>query len=227
VNVHALDPPPGPAYDGGFSFARTVQPVLDRYCIRCHGLGEEKADVSLLGTPEGGFSASYVSLVRRGGLVSVAHRNAERDVTSPKVYGAHAGRLAGFLLGEHREKAALDAESFERIAMWLDLNAQYYGDYAFRRHERRSLDRHGMQALRERVASRCDLCHEGLAEQPAEALINVAAPEESRVLRAKLSRGAGGWGQCEEPWPGTDAKGYCTMRRRVLAAVGTNPENSE
>jgi len=33
VRVRNLDPPAGPAHDGGLSFSRSVQPVLDRYCI--------------------------------------------------------------------------------------------------------------------------------------------------------------------------------------------------
>jgi hypothetical protein len=40
-------------------------------------------------------------------------------------------RLAKYLLGEHRQQAALDRESFERIVQWLDLNGQYYGDYSW------------------------------------------------------------------------------------------------
>ena len=43
VQIHDLEPPAGPSYEGGLSFARTVQPVLDRYCIGCHGLDRAKA----------------------------------------------------------------------------------------------------------------------------------------------------------------------------------------
>ncbi|MCP4302077.1 MAG: hypothetical protein GY783_15950, partial [Gammaproteobacteria bacterium] len=52
MTVHALQPPAGPQYSGGFSFARTVQPVLDRYCIKCHGLDKTDGDINLLGTIE-------------------------------------------------------------------------------------------------------------------------------------------------------------------------------
>ena len=42
--------PVGPQYPGGFSFARHVQPVLDRYCIDCHGLDDTAGELDLLGT---------------------------------------------------------------------------------------------------------------------------------------------------------------------------------
>ncbi|MGD0897027.1 MAG: hypothetical protein ABR915_04265, partial [Thermoguttaceae bacterium] len=77
AKVHKLTPPAGPSYEGGFSFVRTVQPVLDRYCIGCHGLGKTEGGLDLLGTMQdtatGGrrqssrsFTASYDSLTRRG-----------------------------------------------------------------------------------------------------------------------------------------------------------------
>jgi hypothetical protein len=79
-NVLALDPPAGPRYEGGLSFVRTVQPVLDRYCIRCHGLEKTEGHLDLLGTPttrshlgyELGFNVAYESLIGRPELIAVA-----------------------------------------------------------------------------------------------------------------------------------------------------------
>ena len=114
--------PPGPQYEGGFSFVRTVQPVLDRYCIDCHGLEETEGEIDLLGTPRmvqvptchrftqelhwGGREifgnqavASLLSqAMYESGLVSVAFRFGETDRSRPKDYFAHAGRLAELLL---------------------------------------------------------------------------------------------------------------------------------
>lgn len=129
----ALTPPPGPRYAGGFSYARTVQPVLDRYCLRCHGLDHRAGDLSLLGTPTAMFSESYDALVSRPGLLKLAFRNVQTDISRPGDYGARAGSLAGLLAGPHRNKAPLDPDSYTRIVEWLDLNGQYYGDYAFDR----------------------------------------------------------------------------------------------
>ena len=101
-----LTPPVEPRYEGGLSFARTVQPVLDRHCIECHGLEKTEGDINLLGTIDPApiklgrvrASAAYNSLTLRPGLVSVALRNKETVSSKPKDYFAHAGRLAKLLL---------------------------------------------------------------------------------------------------------------------------------
>ena len=118
IAVHELRPPAGPRYEGGLSFARTVQPVLDRYCIGCHGLDKTEGQVDLLGTLEQVtfprqqwpgpnkmlVSRAYHSLVTREGLVKVAHADMETDYSTPKDYFAHAGRLANMLLSGHPDE---------------------------------------------------------------------------------------------------------------------------
>jgi len=220
ANAPLLTPGPGPQYAGGFSFARTVQPVLDRSCIRCHGLAHRAKGLSLLGTPTAQFNEAYDNLVARPGWLKLAYRNTQTDVSAPGDYGARAGKLADFLLTGHRSKAKLDAAGFTRIAEWLDLNGQYYGDYSFQRAERRQPSEAGVQALRAHIAQSCNSCHAGMRDQPLAALVNVAAPLESRVLQAPLATEAGGWGQCPEQWKSTSEAGYATMRQKVLAATG-------
>lgn len=220
--VRDLTPPPGPAYTGGLSFARTVQPVLDRYCIGCHGLKGEAGGISLLGTPAGAFSQAYECLTGRDGLVFLAHRNQETAQSRPYDYGAHAGRLAGLLADGHHG-VSLDPESFERIAMWLDVNGQYYGDYEFDRPERRPPNPDGVHALREHLRQACGRCHESLADEPEAALLNPAQPDESRVLQAPLAKSAGGWGACPAGWASIHVSGCRAMRD--LVAVACDAEN--
>jgi len=216
-----LTPGPGPRYEGGFSFPRSVQPVLDRSCIRCHGLQRRAGGLSLLGTPEGPFTQSYNALVGRPGWVALAHRNVQTDLSKPGDYGARAGKLAAFLLGPHRRQAPLDQEDFTRLAEWLDLNGQCYGDYSFERRERRAPSEEGVKALRAHLRQACANCHADLPDQPLAALVNVAQPDESRVLRAPLATTAGGWGQCRKLWGSTADPGYVALQERVLAATGT------
>ena len=223
LRARAIEPAPGPAYEGGFSFARTVQPVLDRHCIGCHGLSKTEAGVNLVGTPQEGFSTAYLSLVQRPGLVSLAHRNQEKAYSTPRVYGAHAGRLAPLLLGAHRQRAPLDEASFTRIAGWLDLNCQYYGDYSPQRPERRRPSPESEKALRAQVQAQCGSCHAGRSGEPVDALVNIAQPDESRVLMAPLAKAAGGWGQCDRLWTDATTQGYREMRGAVGAAAGGWP----
>ncbi len=217
VRFRKLDPPAGPRYEGGFSFVRTVQPVLDRYCIKCHGLGKTPSGISLLGTPGGTYNTAYDSIMKRRGLVRIAQRNSESVPSRPRDYFAHAGKLVQVLREKHKDRLRLDAESFQRIVDWLDLNAQYYGDYSFNRAERRPSDRAGEKALRERIRLRFG---EELAGQPFAALVNVALPTESRILKAPLAVKAGGWGQITtRGWSSTQDRGYREMLKLVEGSI--------
>ena len=217
-----LAPPPGPKYYGAFSFARTTQPVLDRYCIKCHGLsGEAPKGINLLGTPTGRANMAHDSLVKDRSLVKVAYRNGETVTSKPKDYFAHAGRLAAHILSGHKDKdgkprVKLDADSFHRLVNWLDLNAQYYGDYSYNRAERRRPAAEGEKAIRAQIAR---LFGDKLAAQPIDALINIALPTESRILNAPLAVEAGGWGQVPSDWTSRDNPGYRKMLKLIEAAI--------
>ena len=236
AEVRDLEPPAGPRYDGGLSFARTVQPVLDRYCITCHGLDETAGELNLLGTlqdvvyPYEGYpgpnhatvSLAYHSLLSRDGLVKIAQRNHETDFSTPKDYFSHAGRLTTMLREGHKDEQGgpqvqLDRESLQRIVDWLDLNAVFYGDYSWNKAEWRKTRPEGEEALRDHIRGTFG---KELADQPYAALVNVALPSQSRILQSPLSRQAGGWGQLDSRgWATTADPGYQQMRRLVEASL--------
>ena len=217
--IRDIRPPAGPRYPQGFSFARTVQPVLDRYCIRCHGLDPKKiaGKIDLLGTPAGGFSTAYCSLTDRRDLVKIAHRNAETAYSKPGDYFARAGKLAAFLMGKHRRKSGIDADGLRRIIDWLDVNAQFYGDYSRNRDEDRRVSDKAVKALRAKVLQRFG---PEWARQPLAALVNVALPAESRILKAPLATKAGGWGQVAAGgWAEANDPDHRAMRTLVEATI--------
>jgi hypothetical protein len=96
---------------------------------------------------------------------------------------------------------------------WLDLNAQFYGDYSWNKEEWRGVSEDGEAALRRAIR---ETLGPGIAEQPLAALINVGLPAESRILQAPLAAEAGGWGQITPGWASTNAAGYRLMLRLVL-----------
>lgn len=231
--VLKLQPPPGPQYAGGLSFAKTVQPVLDRYCIDCHGLKETAAQIDLLGTIDtaeenlaSSFerllpSAAYASLTRDGRLVKIAQYGRETWYSEPKDYFAHGGKLAALLLQGHKTVPVdLDPESRQRIIDWLDLNAQFYGTYSWNKEEWRRAEPEGEKRLRAHIRQ---MFGAALAGQPWAALVNVALPDESRILKAPLALEAGGWGQIKPSWKSTEEPGYQTIRRLVHAAIQPLP----
>ena len=125
-----------------FSFKREVQPVVDRYCTGCHNGTPEGAGPDLRGgrlTSDyvsnipgnaggaGGryFSESYFQLsryVRRPGIESDIH------MLRPMEYHADTTELVQMLArGHHNVK--LDAEAWDRLITWIDLNAPCHGTW--------------------------------------------------------------------------------------------------
>jgi formylglycine-generating enzyme required for sulfatase activity len=141
-----IEPWYGPAR--GFSFKREVQPVLDKYCVGCHDGGEraggkipdfsrkEKDTIGVDGNP---FTSAYLALhpyVRRPGPES------DYALGEPMEYYADTSELIQILKKGHHG-VELDAEAWERLYAWIDLNVPDHGNWTEHRpipgnfHERR------------------------------------------------------------------------------------------
>ena len=57
----AVDPTPWYGPPRAFGFAREVQPVLDRHCVRCHNAADKKG-LDLRGDATNWFSMAYENL---------------------------------------------------------------------------------------------------------------------------------------------------------------------
>jgi hypothetical protein len=124
---------PGPDGSNPLSYPLLVQPVLDKYCVKCHAgekpAGPEGKPITLTGEPEGRYSKSYNALAPRvpysswGGLTE----NGEPD-TQPGRFGACASSLMQMLLKGHHE-VQLDSGDVERLVTWMDANALFYGTF--------------------------------------------------------------------------------------------------
>ncbi|MBR5244364.1 MAG: hypothetical protein IKW13_09025 [Thermoguttaceae bacterium] len=140
---------------GVVDYPSLAQPVLDRYCVRCHEGADPAGGCDLSGDATRFFSASYDSLTCR----SRSYRQADMfdgslppdqvalgkplvqfywllyttsGVCVPYASGALASRLPDYFKPEHCE-TEVDAESMARINFWLDSNAIYHGTYAHAR----------------------------------------------------------------------------------------------
>ena len=148
-SARRLDPWYGPAR--GFDFAREVQPVLNKYCTSCHDGRAGRPDLrpeeqvvdykgkrlSKLGVDRlhphmardtGGmvkFTPAYDSLVPYIRRVSI-----EDDVSMlvPGEYHADTGELVQMLRKGHHG-VRLDAEAWDRLVTWIDLNAPCHGTW--------------------------------------------------------------------------------------------------
>ena len=143
----------------GFSYAREVQPVIDKYCVGCHN-GQDRPDgkkiANLRGdikikdwtsvTPGNGgghagkFSVGYAELhrfVRRPGIESDYH------MLEPMEFHADTTQLVQMLKKGHYN-VKIDAEGWDRLITWIDLNCPYHGTWG------EELDHPGKQRQRRR-----------------------------------------------------------------------------
>jgi formylglycine-generating enzyme required for sulfatase activity len=130
----------------GFSFKREVQPVLDKHCVGCHDGAKRKGPAIpdfATKTKRGfnGYTPSYIALhpyVRRNGPEGDYH------VLTPLEFHADTSELVQMLQrGHHNVK--VDAEAWDRLVTWIDLNVPDHGtwsefrpvksNFAKRRHE--------------------------------------------------------------------------------------------
>ncbi len=235
LNIRTIKPSPISNYPKGLRFMPTVQPVLDRHCIKCHGLKEKlSGKVNLLGLMQnsrGQFarpeplnytnfkrkiacSTSYSALISHKGLIRLAHRNQESGYSTPKDYFSHASKLPAIL--DKHKGVKMNPADRQRVIDWLDLNCQFYGDYTFNRVEERKIDAKGEIALRAFVEQRFG---KKLAKQPFAALVNVGDTNQSRILLAPLPESKGGWGQVEKGFTSKTDPDYCTAKQLVEASL--------
>jgi hypothetical protein len=124
-----------PEPDGAnpYSFARLVQPVLDRKCVECHQ-GDTPPDLRGIIEGEHGWTRSYAQLAKdwgfyfnvRNGSINDGIHGGSRSI--PGAFGAMASPLMA-LLREGHEGVALTDEELRRITLWLDCNSEFYGAY--------------------------------------------------------------------------------------------------
>ena len=132
-----LDPWHGPPR--GFSFPRDVQPVLDKHCVGCHDgstklttggkpskSGKTKPNFADTGRGARNFTKSYLAIhpyVRRPGPESDYH------LQKPCEWHADTSELVQMLAkGHHGVK--LDADAWDRLITWIDLNVPDHGTWA-------------------------------------------------------------------------------------------------
>jgi len=152
--ARALQPPEW-GNGGIVDFPRVVQPVLDTYCVRCHGGADPKGGVTLTGDKTRLFSMAYVNLLgrsrsyRQHDLATGEMLPSEKRKPMPLVHfywllrtptavnqplstGSHASRILKHVDTKHCGRRIPPADR-RRIYAWIDANVPYYGTYAHSR----------------------------------------------------------------------------------------------
>ena len=123
---------PGPDGTRPMSYARLVQPVLDKHCIRCHdgAAGADKSALVLTGEPKGDFSRSYDSLKAYLRWYEWGGASISQTSTPPGRIGADESRLTKILTdATHAAAIKMPDEDRLRLYVWLDGNVPFYGTY--------------------------------------------------------------------------------------------------
>ena len=129
----------GPAR--GFDFRREVQPVLDRYCVGCHNgkprpdgrsipdLTDREPVPAMANTHPYNLAArltpSYYALRK---WVRTPTRESDLHLLAPWEFHADTTRLVQMLQKGHHN-VRLDAEAWDRLVTWIDLNAPAHGTW--------------------------------------------------------------------------------------------------
>jgi hypothetical protein len=136
--------------NGGFSFRKQIQPILNRHCTSCHD-GTKTAIYDLSGTeiedPTGRrkWSRSYLTMTQarkmpgegariyrgddRGRVVNWINNMSGPEMLMPYSAGAAKSELIVLLDKGHYE-VQLSEEDKAMLACWIDLGVPYCGDYS-------------------------------------------------------------------------------------------------
>ena len=211
-----ITPPPWGA--GTVDFVEEVQPVLDRYCVRCHSGRTPKAGLDLSGDKTRLFNMAFEGLTGRGVVDYYWIHDAPTGNFPPLASGSWTSRLTRMIEQEH-SGVRMDDDSRRRIYNWIDANVPYYGTWDMTRpHTMGGRDawfRLGAKGqpepdpwFREFVgvfSEHCGACHNPKNESfdrvtdtrqcgVTNGWINLTRPEFSRVLNVHLATEAGGLG---------------------------------
>jgi hypothetical protein len=124
----ALTAPPWGS--GPVNYVTQVQPIFDKYCIKCHAGAKAKKGIDLTGDKTRFFSLSYETLTF-GGLVRYYYINKGPNGVFPALStGSWVSKLTKLLESNHGEqKVKVDDASRRCIYAWIDANIPYYGSW--------------------------------------------------------------------------------------------------
>lgn len=127
---------PGPDGSAPLSYPILVQPLLDKNCLACHNTETPEGNVNLEGVPEGHYTRSYNSLINYVTNTYWGAPNGNYEPrTEPLRFGAVASKLTRLLREGHHDVKLTD-EDWERLNVWIDVNALFYGTFNVQDQER-------------------------------------------------------------------------------------------
>ena len=122
--------------NGIIEYETTVQPVLDKHCIKCHGGANPKANLNLTGDRTTVYNMSYMELTDKmlvhftpGTGRTHAQPTNDCDEQAPLSRGSLLSKMTRHLQKpEHcGRKSEVSFEEQLRVFLWIDSNVPFYG----------------------------------------------------------------------------------------------------
>ena len=167
----ALDKPPArptmPDWgtNGIIEYEAVVQPVLDKYCAKCHSGPTPDGGLDLSGSRTTVYNMSYMELADKALVHFVpgtgrthAQPSADYDEQAPLSRGTLLSKLTPYIEDPEHSKATIPWEDRYRIYCWIDANVPFYSHYT--QMSPTILTDHARQDLHSVYKNRCANCHD-------------------------------------------------------------------
>lgn len=168
-----------PWYGGkveGFSFKREIEPIVSRYCVECHN----KADAPGEPARAPAIVDAYMFLRR---VIRTPTMEPDMHVCDPYEFHADTTELVRMLKTGHHD-VKLDAEAWDRLITWIDLNTPFHGTWT---------ENVGHKRMRNLVDRRQDLMKRyaginGIVEDPDALVVEKPPEQQAEQMNVKEDR---------------------------------------
>ena len=120
--------------NGIIEYEATVQPFLDKYCIKCHKGAKPKGNLNLTGDRTTVYNMSYMELTDRmlvhfqpGTGSTHAQPTNDCDEQAPLSRGALLSKLTRHIQDPKHSKKTIPFEDQLAVFLWIDSNVPFYG----------------------------------------------------------------------------------------------------
>ncbi|MFH1732463.1 MAG: hypothetical protein ABIF82_12550 [Planctomycetota bacterium] len=155
---------PGWGTRGIIEYEAVVQPVFDKYCVRCHSGPHPKGRLNLAGDKATAYNMSYMQLTD-GGYVHFtpgtgnthAQPTNDCDEQAPLSRGSLLSKLTQYIMDPNHCRKEIPFDDRLKVFLWIDSNVPFFSHY--RQVPPAGLSKHARGVLAGVHRLRCASCH--------------------------------------------------------------------
>jgi hypothetical protein len=150
---------------GIIEYATVVQPVLDKYCVRCHEGEKPGGNLDLTGDETTAYNMSYMQLTdgryvhfTPGTGATHGQPSNDSDEQAPLSRGSVLSKITKYLQDAKHTEKVIPFEDQLKVFLWIDSNVPYFSHY--RQAPPSKLSGAAVGTLKEVHQRRCAKCHD-------------------------------------------------------------------